>query len=135
VEHPQLGPLDEAACRRLLAAAPVGRIGFSSGALPVIFPVNFCLDGERILIASEDGSKVEAARRGDVACLEVDRFDPIEHEGWSVLVTGRMSVVRPEDSPERLRLRPWASSAPDHLIALAVELLDGRRIRHPRVRA
>lgn len=129
-DAPGLEVLTEGECRRILATEPVGRLGFSSRALPVIFPVNYRLQGGRVFIASESGSKVDAARRGVVACLEVDGFDTLEHGGWSVLATGHLSLV--DEAPSAAEhLTPWATSNPEHLIALDVELLTGRRIRHP----
>ena len=48
-------------CLRLLALATLGRIGFTSGALPTVLPVSFHLDGERILVRTGRGSKLDAA--------------------------------------------------------------------------
>jgi len=124
--------LAEADCRSLLAAAPVGRLGFSSGALPVILPVNFTITGDTVFVASEGGAKVEAARHHNVACLEVDHYDPLEHDGWSVLATGRLRIAGDGEDLRLLgHLRPWASTAPEFLLALDIDLWSGRRVRHP----
>src|SRR5690606_264978 len=105
-----LHELDEATCRRLLVNERVGRLGLSVGSLPVIYPVNYLVDGDRVVFCSEAGEKVTAAARGDVACLEVDQFDRFEHAGWSVLATGVLSLATPETRAryERMPIVPWA---------------------------
>jgi len=124
--------LDDITCLHYLSGQPVGRLGFSSGALPVVFPVNYVLEGRTIVFGSEEGEKARAARAGAVACLEIDRFDTMNHDGWSVLATGRLNVV-PEsraDEISRLPVAPWAIDQPLWWIELSVELLSGRRISH-----
>jgi nitroimidazol reductase NimA-like FMN-containing flavoprotein (pyridoxamine 5'-phosphate oxidase superfamily) len=122
--------LDDDECLRLLHTGPIGRLGLSAGALPVILPINFTLDGRRIVFATEPGLKLDAARQRAVACLEVDGYDGFEHSGWSVLATGRLEEL---DDPEELAvahalpLSPWAASGTArHYVALGIELLSGR---------
>ncbi len=123
--------LDRAECLRLLEHEPVGRIGLTSAALPVVLPVNFALDGKRVVFATEPGTKLDAARAGDVACLEVDGYDAVNHTGWSVLVTGKLREI---DEPTAvaavaaLPFRPWAIRDPHHFVELSIELVSGRRI-------
>jgi hypothetical protein len=124
--------LDDAECLRLLGTEPIGRLGLSAGALPVVLPINFTLDGRRLVFASEPGLKLDAARQRAVACMEVDGFDRFAHTGWSVLATGRLAEIDDPDQREiaaTLPLSPWAlSGATRHYIELGVELLSGRRI-------
>lgn len=119
---------------RLLAREPVGRIALTSAALPVVLPVNFTTIDDTIVFASDPGLKLEAARAGQVGCLEVDGYDVIDHSGWSVLATGRLSEITDPDRltmARRLPLSPWALSDPQHYVELSIELLSGRRIRRP----
>jgi len=126
--------LDDEECLRLLAREPVGRVALTSAALPVVLPVNFVTMGNTIVFASDPGLKLQAARARQVACLEVDGYEVLDHSGWSVLATGRLSEIT---DPERLvaarqlPLSPWALSAPEHYVELSIELLSGRRIRRP----
>jgi nitroimidazol reductase NimA-like FMN-containing flavoprotein (pyridoxamine 5'-phosphate oxidase superfamily) len=123
--------LPEDECLRLLAAEPVGRIGLSAGALPVVLPVNITVDDDRIVFVSEPGLKLDAARAGDVACIEVDGFDRWTHCGWSVLATGRLrEITEPEahDRAVHLPLVPWAMPSAEHFVELKIELLSGRRV-------
>ena len=131
VDRHGLEVLDPAECRRLIVEEHLGRIGFSSDALPVIFPVNYVSDGELIHFRSEAGQKLKAASSRSVACLEIDHFDRFGHTGWSVLATGRLDVVEDdEDHGRRLPVTPWALGDANQLIVLSIELLSGRRIRH-----
>ena len=124
--------IDERGCFHLLQHAPVGRLGFSSGALPVIYPVNYVLLDKSVIMGSDDGDKARAARNGVVACLEVDHFDAMEHTGWSVLATGRLTLVDPtlRSEMEHLPLVPWGLSSSPNYLSLQIELISGRRIRH-----
>lgn len=123
--------LAEAECLRLLNSEPVGRLGLTAAALPVILPVNFSLTGRTIVFATEPGLKLDAAHSHVVACFEVDGYDSWDHSGWSVLATGRLTEI---DDPERralaaqLPLRPWALPGAPHFVELDIELLSGRRI-------
>ncbi len=132
VDRNGLEVLERDECLRLLATATLGRIGVSSGALPVVLPVNFHVDGDRILIRSSAGTKLDAALRDAVVAFEVDDFDAMYHSGWSVVITGVAHVV---DDPDRLRelqrapLVRWApASADDHIVSISTEMISGRRL-------
>ncbi len=122
--------LDDQTCLRRLGSESVGRLGFSAGGLPVIHPVNFFLDDDTIVLRTEPGEKERAAASGDVACLEVDRFDGMGHTGWSVLATGRMRMADPDrvERLARLPLAPWAFPEASCIVELPIELLSGRSI-------
>jgi len=123
--------LDEATCFDLLGRESVGRLGFSAQALPVILPVNFVLQGRTIVFSSEDGEKLRAAEDRAVACFEIDWFDPIEHDGWSVLATGRLEPM-PVERATLLIAHPvgnWALDGQRHFVELPIEIVSGRRLR------
>ncbi len=123
--------IDEAECRRLLGSATLGRLGFSARSLPVVLPVNYLVDHDRILFATEASSILAAAINTDVACLEIDDHDGFDHTGWSVLVTGRLREVAPEDSADvasRLPLPMWRDMPAPHVLALSTDMISGRRL-------
>ena len=131
VDRNGLEVLDRAECLRLLALATLGRIGFTSGALPSVLPVNFHLDGERILVRTGRGNKLDAALRNVVVAFEVDDFDPIDHSGWSVAVTGVATEVSDPIELDGARHEPvarWAPAGDEAMIAISTELVSGRRI-------
>jgi nitroimidazol reductase NimA-like FMN-containing flavoprotein (pyridoxamine 5'-phosphate oxidase superfamily) len=124
--------LEREECLQLLAASALGRIAVSSQALPVILPVNFLLDGDRILIRTSPGSKLQAATTNAVVAFEVDQIDPFTHAGWSVSVTGVASEIPAADARDvltNLPLAHWAPSPAEHVVAISTDLISGRRIR------
>jgi nitroimidazol reductase NimA-like FMN-containing flavoprotein (pyridoxamine 5'-phosphate oxidase superfamily) len=126
--------LSEAECLRLLDREPVGRLALTSAALPVVHPINYVVSDGTIVFASGAGLKLDAARTGTVACLEIDGFDRWRHSGWSVLATGRLSeITEPSrlDEARHLPLSPWALTTPEAYVQLSIELLSGRRVRRP----
>jgi nitroimidazol reductase NimA-like FMN-containing flavoprotein (pyridoxamine 5'-phosphate oxidase superfamily) len=124
--------LDRDECLRLLSGAVIGRVGVSSGALPRVLPVNFRLDGDRILIRTGRGTKLDAATANAVVAFEVDDIDPVDQTGWSVLVTGVAREVTDAGDLAQLRALPvsrWAPNRPDdRVMAISTEMVDGRRI-------
>ena len=132
--HRELSVLELDDCMRLLRDHYVGRIGLSVGALPVVVPVNYAVSETHLVMCSEPGLKLEAARKGVVACLEIDDFDPLSHEGWSVLVTGRLvELTDPGDisQAQQLPLSPWTPMSDPHYLSLSTELVTGRRLHNP----
>ena len=124
--------LDRAECLRLLGTATLGRIGISSGALPVILPVNFRLVDDTIVFRTASGTKLDAATRGAVVAFEVDAMDPFEHTGWSVMVTGVASRVTDPAAlaaVHRERVARWAPFGDDCVVAVSTDIVSGRRIR------
>ncbi|MFF4190479.1 pyridoxamine 5'-phosphate oxidase family protein [Nonomuraea sp. NPDC001831] len=118
-------------CLRLLSSTPIGRIVFTDRALPAVQPVNFCLDGERVVIRTSIGSKLAAATRHAVVAFEADEFDPAMRTGWSVTAVGHARAVTDPAETARLAalpLSPWAPGSRDHYIVVDAEQLSGRRI-------
>lgn len=124
--------LDRQTCIDLLRSAPVGRVGLSVDALPVVLPVNFVLLDDEIVIGSGPGGKLRSAVTGNVVAFEADDWDPINHLGWSVLVRGHSRVI--EDEPElsavrELPLRPWGMNGDLTYLGVRLDLVTGRRLR------
>lgn len=131
VDGQGLEVLDRAECLRLLALATLGRVGFTSGALPAVLPVNFHLDGERIVVRTARGSRLDAALQDAVVAFEVDELDPMCRSGWSVSVTGVATEVSDPtelDAAHRALVVHWASVGAEAVLAISTELLSGRRI-------
>jgi len=123
--------MDESECRLLLEQTTLGRLGFASQSLPVVLPVNYVVDGDRLLFATEASSIVAAAITGSVACLEIDDHDGLSHSGWSVLVTGQLREVDEDDALDVERRRPlpmWREMPAPHLLELSMDMISGRRL-------
>ena len=131
----EAGILSRVECLGLIAHATFGRIAISSGALPMVLPINFRLVDERIVFRTGSGTKLDAATRNAVVAFEVDEIDAMSHAGWSVVVTG---MARPVTDPTDLarlaeaNIPRWAASDTDHVIEVPITMVTGRRIGpHP----
>lgn len=119
----------EQAMRRL-GSVPVGRIGFTSRALPAIRPVTHLIDKGDVIIHSQgDPAIVNAAssERGVVVAYEADDIDVESRTGWSVLIVGLARLI--EDPQEAARyarelpaLEPGAAGP---VIRIYPELISG----------
>ncbi len=124
--------LDRGACLRLLSTVPIGRIGLSAGALPVVLPVNFVLWNEEVVVRTGSGGKLNAALVNSVVAFEADHYDGLSHTGWSVLLQGSSREITDPleiEAVRRLPLRPWVEPGKDRFISIAADLVSGRRVR------
>jgi hypothetical protein len=131
--RPGLEELDRDECLRLLARCSLGRVGVVVSGRPLMFPVNFTLDGEAVVFRSDEGTKIHAARNGPVA-FECDGMDAMYHTGWSVLLLGEAEEVRnPVEVArlERLPLGPWCPGPKPIWLRLRARSITGRRIPPP----
>lgn len=123
--------LSERDCFALLEQAHFGRLGLSVGALPTILPINFALLNRDPVFRTDAGTKLEAATNGHVLCLEIDHVDTMMHDGWSVVVTGRASVITDEAdlaAARRLPLQPWVGQGSAY-VRIRSSMVSGRRLR------
>jgi nitroimidazol reductase NimA-like FMN-containing flavoprotein (pyridoxamine 5'-phosphate oxidase superfamily) len=132
-ELPQLEWIERDECLRLLASQEVGRIALANWDTPLIFPVNYCLDGETIVFRTDPGTKL---KRGYAtrASFEVDAVNPVRRDGWSVVVVGRLEEVINDGSGalahlQTLPITPWAGGDKAHWMRLTPDRITVRRIR------
>jgi nitroimidazol reductase NimA-like FMN-containing flavoprotein (pyridoxamine 5'-phosphate oxidase superfamily) len=100
----------------LLASASLGRVVLSAHALPTALPVNYVLDGDRIVFRSGEGVKLSAAQSGTVVAFQVDHFDSELRIGWSVVVTGlarRIQDPREIEMAVELDIPTWIEPSDD----------------------
>jgi nitroimidazol reductase NimA-like FMN-containing flavoprotein (pyridoxamine 5'-phosphate oxidase superfamily) len=128
--------LDRQECLRLLAKAPVGRVVYTRRALPAVLPVNFSLDADdSVLLRTSAGSDLVRAVDGVVVAFEADDFDAATRSGWSVVVTGRATVVTDPGEHERLSRtgpRSWVVTCDGVFVRIEAELVTGREIEGTR---
>jgi uncharacterized protein len=122
--------MPERECRSLLATRTFGRVGVTSGGLPVILPVRYLYADGAITFRTGGGTKLRAAESGDVLAFEVDSYDAETSIGWSVLVLGRATVLRTEHEHDGLPTidPPHGGEARSHYVRLHCELVTGRRL-------
>ena len=125
-----LEELDRNECVALLRHAPLGRLGVLVAGNPLVFPVNFTLDGDAVVLRTNAGTKLHGARNSPVA-FECDGADVPYHTGWSVLVLGEAEEVRnPTEIArlERLPLGPWCAGPKPIWLRVRAKSMTGRRI-------
>ncbi|MEU1479393.1 pyridoxamine 5'-phosphate oxidase family protein [Streptomyces sp. NPDC005760] len=125
--------LDREECLRLLTKVPVGRVVYTRQALPAVLPINFSLDTDSsVLLCTSADSDLVQAIDGVVVAFEADEFDAATRSGWSVVVTGRATVV--DDPAEHERLShtgpsSWMPLRDAVFVRIEAELLTGRELR------
>src|ERR1700746_2237413 len=85
--------LTKSECFGLLAREHLGRVAASDDLGPVVFPVNFVLDRNMVVLRTDEGTKLDAAIKGSRVAFEIDGADPATRTGWSVLVRGEAVEV------------------------------------------
>jgi hypothetical protein len=131
--EPAMQVLDDEECYRLLGTQQIGRLGVNAEGHPLIFPVNYALDGGVIVIRTSTGTKLGAADHANVT-FEVDEIDQRSRSGWSVMVRGLAELVTADHRAELVRrteatgLTPWAPGDHGHWLRLIPQDISGRRI-------
>lgn len=132
----KLHDLSEEECLELLSSHSVGRIAVVADGKPLVFPVNYVVEGRTVAFRTDPGTKLDWATMGHVA-FELDSADPETREGWSVLVqgVGREVTDAIDAWSERITsraLEPWAGGAKEHWVAISAPHISGRRIVQPK---
>lgn len=147
--HPETTPLsepDEAAepvelsagtCMEMLRTTTVGRIVFVDADGIQVRPVNFVLHGERIYFrTSADGTVARVVDSLHPPVFEVDHHEDSFQIGWSVLVTGSVSVLTDPSVAGELaalgRPAPWAPGLRTHVLELVPSTISGRSVHQRR---
>src|SRR5579864_360339 len=120
-------------CLELLRSTPVGRVGGTADGRPFVLPVNYAVDGDRVVFRTSPGTKLAGSAFARVA-FEIDGYDPKDRGGWSVLVVGVASDISDmiDELSTKLRvldLEPWPAGEKSHWVAILPESITGRRVR------
>src|SRR5204862_7126252 len=119
-------------CLQLLGAHRVGRIAFVAEGQPLVFPVNYALDGETIVFRSDKGSKLTHAPLTKVA-FDIDDIDEGNGEGWDVVVQGHADDITDalDERSEVLRnlpIDPFPPGLKWNWVRIVPSTITGRRI-------
>jgi uncharacterized protein len=126
-----LVPLDRRTCVALLRTAPVGRLVFTSRALPEVVPVNFRLFEGGVVIRVADTSDAATSAVDTVVAFQADHIDAADRSGWSVTVVGHSSEVLDPLERGRIAALPlvaWAGGPRDRFIRIPLDRVSGRRL-------
>lgn len=111
---------------RRLGSAPMGRIVFTTRALPAIHPAHHRLAHGDVVLCCHEGAALLSAV-GQVVAYEADVIDPQTHTGWCVVVTGKASMVEDQDAIARYErmLQPRGDQQMTHVIRIHPEMVTG----------
>jgi nitroimidazol reductase NimA-like FMN-containing flavoprotein (pyridoxamine 5'-phosphate oxidase superfamily) len=128
----ELKELSRDECHKLLAEHHVGRLAVVVGGRPLIFPVNYVYDGERVVFRTDEGLKLRHAPLRRVA-FEIDAVDEAAGTGWSVLVQGSTyeisrAIDQYSEELRRLPVTPFAPGEKAHWIEIVPTEITGRQI-------
>lgn len=122
--------LDEAQCWELLSGVEVGRLAIAAAGDVDIYPVNFVLDGRRIVFRTAEGTKLlEVVLAGRVA-FEADGYEPQHGRAWSVVVKGEARDLERFDDiykAQDLPLFPWNALPKERFVRIYPTKVTGRR--------
>ncbi|MGY1781964.1 pyridoxamine 5'-phosphate oxidase family protein [Geodermatophilus sp. SYSU D01036] len=121
--------LTETECRTLLAGAAIGRLGFTTGALPAITPVPFTVHHGRVVIPALPGGREASACRGAVVAFEVDSVDRADGSAWAVTAVGHARVVTGIDeiaALDDLGPQRWAGRSGCYIVVEASQVTGWR---------
>jgi uncharacterized protein len=126
-----LETLSDDDCWRLLATRQVGRLAVSIANQPDIFPLNYRVEDETLVVRTAPGLKLAGATLGAGVAFEVDGLDEMRHTGWSVVVHGLAEEIEALEewmAADRLLIEPWAEGERDRLVRITPSKVSGRRI-------
>ena len=119
-------------CLDLVNGRRVGRLAVVIDGRPAIFPVNYAMDGDTVVVRSGAGTKLQGANPGFVA-FEVDEIDEGSATGWDVVIEGRAeditdSLDTRSEQLRRVAVSPMAPGVKDHWLRIVPSSITGRRL-------
>jgi len=120
--------LDEEACWNLLARRELGRLAVWVDGKPDIFPVNYVIDGPRVLFRTAPGSKLAGLSENPDVAFEVDEYD--DTHAASVVVKGvatRLETLADIEAADALPLTPWIPTLKYRWVRISPTSITGRR--------
>ncbi len=122
-------------CLELLGTQEIGRLAVVDGGYPLVFPVNYVIDDEAVIVRTGPGTKLSAARMDRVG-FEVDHINPEQASGWSVLVHGIALELHEGygETYERavaVASTPWGPGDKRHVLKIVPVTITGRLLTHP----
>ncbi|WP_349428123.1 pyridoxamine 5'-phosphate oxidase family protein [Microbacterium sp. LWS13-1.2] len=123
-----ISTLTEEECWDLLARHELGRLAVAVNSEPDIFPINYVVDGPRVLFRTAPGSKLAELSANPRVAFEVDEHD--DTFGASVVLKGvatRLELQREIDLADALPLTPWTPTLKYRWMRITPVSITGRR--------
>ncbi|MFV0426115.1 MAG: pyridoxamine 5'-phosphate oxidase family protein [Beutenbergiaceae bacterium] len=128
-ERSPASSISAAQCWQFLSEHEFGRLAFHLVGEVHITPLNYYLDGHRLVFRTAEGSKFLAVHMNDDVAFEVDQIDGTR--ATSVVLRGKAHTLEGEAArlAEQLPLRPWIGTSKHNIVEIAVSEIHGRRFR------
>ena len=129
--RPSVQLIHDNECEELLRSHRWGRLAVQVHDHPEVFPLNYAMDGHRIVFRIDRGAKLASLRQNHMASFQIDEVDEEQRCGWSVMAVGPISEAIDAGDIERLEglgLESWVTSESNHWMQLSPHRLTGRRL-------
>ncbi len=122
--------LDRSACLERLALHRVAAVAITDGALPVVLPALYLLQGEDILVGAAATSVLGRCMPNSIISLCVYDLDAELFMGWTISLTGRAELVTaPPKLVDRGAFRQWGRAGSEQIVVrVGTERISGRQI-------
>jgi len=134
MNDPWLEELSQNECMELLRRECVGRIAVITDQGPIVLPVNYRVveapSGPLLAVRTRPGNVI--AQAPESVAFEIDAINPVNHEGWSVLVRGELLHADPTSAAFRdlYDPNPWLADR-DAWLLIDFWAVSGRRLHGP----
>ena len=130
--HRELTPEE---CQERLAAAGMGRVGWSVGGVQQILPVSYAMHAGNVVFRTSPYGALAGLQHPTDVAFEIDQVDPVAETGWSVVVHGRaQAVVLPQELVmlwARSDIEPWVPGTRNLFISIEPQTISGRVVQAP----
>lgn len=116
-------------CWNRLRALEFGRLAYHLADEVHITPINYAVDGDKIIFRTAEGSKLLGVVMNEDVAFEIDQVDEEDEAAWSVIARGTATILEGAAArdADNLRLRPWINTAKYNVVAISVDELSGRQ--------
>jgi len=131
-ESPAVEYLPADVCWELMRSSVLGRLAVVIEDHPDIFPVNYVVDQGSVVFRTAAGTKMAGALANTPVALEVDGYDAVEEQAWSVVLRGRAEHVLQAQAlaqADALPLFPWQRGPKENFVRIHRINLTGRRFK------
>jgi len=120
-------------CLALMSTQRLGRLGVMVDGVPLVLPMQFLLDGETVVLQTNQGAKALHAPLTSVS-FEVDQVDWDQGVGWSVIIQGlgediSTAIDERSEALRSLAVHSWAPPPADRWLMIIPRVITGRRVR------
>jgi hypothetical protein len=123
--------LDPRESMALLGSVPLGRIVFTTRALPAVCPARHIVSDDHVIVCADAVAAITSGQpgTGTVVAYQTDAIDPAENLGWSVTVVGVAHRVTDSAAGAfRQVLHHWADEANGQIISISPGMVTGFRL-------